>query len=445
MTEVTKTINSMESNHDTFGHRFEMKQLLGRGASGEVHLAFDTYAQREVAIKMNRLNLFEDPVSGNRNRKMWLNEARLAGKLKHPFIVQLFEAGATDEFNYIVMEYMAGGSLKQFTSPENLLPINKLIDILYKVCNALDFATKMGVLHRDIKPANVLLGADGEVKISDFGAAFSIESDLTQVDMVGTLPFVAPEHFRKALPSQQNDIYAVGVMAYQLLTGRYPFTAKSPEDLIYQKLHEEVMSLEGWRDDIPQALRFAVHRAMHPNRELRYTTWRAFFDDLVAALPQISSDEAVEKTSRFDSTRFNTMRKFKFFAEFTDIEIWETLGISRPLSMGSGKVIIQEGKVGNNLFVITKGEVVVTKNGKEINRMGVGDCFGEIGYLDETRHLRSSSVTSAIPLELIEIEGKSLRHASEGLQFRFAKALLRLMVEQMRNTDELIFSMMSIE
>ena len=431
----------MESKNDTFRHRFEMKQLLGRGSSGEVHLAFDTYAQRDVAIKMNRLNLFDDPVAGNRNRKMWLNETRIAGKLKHPFIVEIYEAGSTDEFNYIVMEYMAGGSLKQFTAPDKLLPINKLIDILYKVCNALDFATKMGVLHRDIKPANVLLGADGEVKITDFGAAFSVESDLTQVDMVGTLPFVAPEHFRKALPSQQNDIYAVGVMAYQLLTGRYPFTAKSPEDLIYQKLNEEVLSLESWRSDIPMALRFAVHRAMHPDRELRYTNWRAFFDDLVAALPQI----AIPEDSRFDSTRFNFMRKMKFFADFSDTEIWETLDISRNLTMGTGKTIIEEGKIGNNLFIIISGEVVVSKNGKEINRMKEGECFGEIGYLDEVRHLRSSSVTATTALELIEIEGKSLRKASDSLQSRFSKTLLIQLVAQMRNTDQLLFSMMGIE
>ena len=431
----------MDSKNDTFRHRFEIKRLLGRGASGEVHQAFDTYAQRDVAIKMNRLNLFEDPVAGNRNRKMWLNETRLAGKLHHPFIVQIYEAGSTDEFNYIVMEYMAGGSLKQFTAPDKLLPINRLIDILYKVCNALDFATKMGILHRDVKPANVLLGADGDVKISDFGAAFTAESDLTQVDMVGTLPFVAPEHFRRALPSQQNDIYAVGVMAYQLLTGRYPFTARSPEDLIYQKLNEEVMSLESWRSDIPMALRFAVHRAMHPDRELRYTNWRAFFDDLVAALPQI----AIPEDSRFDSTRFNFMRKFNFFADFSDTEIWETLDISRTLTMGTGKTIIEEGKLGNNLFIITSGEVVVSKNGKELNRMKSGDCFGEIGYLDEVRHLRSSSVTATTALELIEIEGKSLRLASDGLQSRFSKALLTLMVAQMRNTDQLLFSMMGIE
>lgn len=431
----------MESKNDTFRHRFEMKQILGRGSSGEVHLAFDTYAQRDVAIKMNRLNLYDDPVAGNRNRKMWLNETRIAGKLKHPFIVEIYEAGSTDEFNYIVMEYMAGGSLKQFTAPDKLLPINKLIDILYKVCNALDFATKMGVLHRDIKPANVLLGADGDVKITDFGAAFSVESDLTQVDMIGTLPFVAPEYFRKALPSQQNDIYAVGVMAYQLLTGRYPFTAKSPEDLIYQKLNEEVMSLESWRSDIPMALRFAVHRAMHPDRELRYNNWRAFFDDLVAALPQI----AIPEDSRFDSTRFNFMRKMKFFADFADTEIWETLDISRTLSMGTGKTIIEEGKMGNNLFVIISGEVVVSKNGKEINRMKAGECFGEIGYLDETRHLRSSSVTATTALELIEIEGKSLRKASDSLQSKFSKTLLIQLVAQMRNTDQLLFSMMGIE
>ena len=431
----------MDSNQDTFGHRFELKKILGRGASGEVHLAFDTYAQRDVAIKINRLNLFEDEVAGKRNRKMWLNEARLAGKLNHPFIVQIYEAGSTDEFNYIVMEYMNGGSLKQFTAADKLLPVNRVIDILYKVCNALDFATKMGVLHRDIKPANVLLGADGEVKISDFGAAFSSESDLTQVDMIGTLPFVAPEHFRKALPSQQNDIYAVGVMAYQLLTGRYPFTAKSPADLIYQKLNEEALSLESWRSDIPQALRFAVHRAMHPDRELRYTSWNAFFDDLKAALPQME----LQDDSRSDSTRFDSMRQMKFFAEFSDAEIWETVNISRPLTMGTGKTIVEEGRVGNNLFIITRGEVVVSKNGKEINRMGEGNCFGEIGYLDEIKHQRSSSITATTALELIEIEGKSLRRASDALQSRFSKALLTLMVAQMRNTDQLIFSMMGID
>lgn len=440
--DATANKSQSEGGDDTFRHRFELKQILGRGASGEVHLAFDTYAQRDVAIKINRVSWFEDPVAGHRNRRMWMNEARLAGKLQHPFIVQIYEAGSTDEFNYIVMEYMSGGSLKKFTTTDNLLPSFKVIDILCKVCNALEFATKMGVLHRDIKPANVLLGSDGTVKITDFGASFSAESDMTQVDMIGTLPFVAPEHFRKALPSLQNDIYAVGVMAFQLLTGRYPFTAKSPEDLIYQKLNEESLTLENWRSDIPMALRFAVHRAMHPDREVRYNSWRAFFDDLVTAMPQAALP--VDEES-FDSRRFNRMRKLKFFADFSDTEIWEVVSISRTLTMGTGKTIIEEGKIGNNLFIIAEGEVVVSKNGTEINRMRDGECFGEIGYLDEVRHMRTSSVIATSALELIEIEGKSLRKASDSLQSRFSKALLIQLVAQMRNTDQKLFAMMGIE
>lgn len=432
----------MDSQKDTFRHRFEMKKILGQGASGEVHLAFDTYAQRDVAIKINKLTYFEDPKLGNRNRRMWLNETRFAGKLQHPFIVQIFEAGATDEFNYIVMEYMAGGSLKRFTTPDNLLPINRVIDILYKVCIALDFATKMGVLHRDIKPANVLLGADeNTVKISDFGAAYNTISDLTQVDMVGTLPFMAPEHFRQARPTQQSDIYAVGVMAYQLLTGRYPFTAKSQEDLIYQKLNEEVLSLESWRSDIPQALRFAVHRAMHQDRETRYTSWQGLYEDLAAALPQV----ALPDEDRFDIARFNAMRKQPFFANFLDTEIWEALGISRSLNMGTGKTVVQQGEAGGNLYIIVSGEVVVIKSGKEINRMRDGECFGNIAYQDEVLHVHSATVTVAKAISVIEIEGKSLREASDSLQARFSNALLGIMVTQLRKADQRILTMMCIE
>jgi serine/threonine protein kinase len=432
----------MDSPTETFRHRFEIKKVLGRGASGEVHLAFDTYAQRDVAIKINRQNFFEDTKLGNRNRRMWLNEARLAGKLQHPFIVQIFEAGATDDFNYIVMEYMAGGSLKRFTTPDNLLPISRVIDILYKVCNALDFATKMGVLHRDIKPANVLLGADeNTVKISDFGAAYNADSDLTQVDLVGTLPFMAPEHFRQARPTLQSDIYAVGVMAYQLLTGRYPFTAKSQEDLIYQKLNEEVLSLESWRSDIPQALRFAVHRAMHQDREMRYTSWQGLYEDLAAALPQV----AVPNDARFDIARFNFMRKLHFFSDFLDTEIWETLGISRSLSMGTGKTVVQQGEAGGNLYLITSGEVVIIKNGTEINRMGAGDCFGDIAYQSEVLHVHSATVTVAKSIDVIEIDSRLLREASDSLQARFSNALLSLMVAQLRKADQRILSMMCIE
>lgn len=423
---------------DSFRHRFELRKELGRGATGEVHLAFDTYLQKEVALKLTRTGFLDDPLESLRNRKMWLNETRLAGKLKHPFIVEIFEACSTDEFDYLVMEYVPGGTLKQHISFDNLLPLNRLIDILYKICNALDYSHKMGVLHRDIKPSNVLLGENNVVKLSDFGAAFLFNSDTTQVDMVGTLPFMPPEQFMQARPTMQSDVYAVGVMAYQLLTGMLPFTAKSSDEMIYQKLHEDALPLENRRADIPQALRFAVHRAMHREREMRYASWKAFCDDLAAALPTVNRPEEV----RFDSARFDLLRNLSFFANFTDNEVWETVGISLWQERKAKDCIVREGETGSSFFIIVHGEASVTKNEVELTRMTVGSCFGEIGYLDEARHARLATVTAVSNLSLIKIEGESLRHTSDGLQASFARAFLNLMITRIRDTDRRLLSIL---
>ena len=338
----------MVSKTENFRTRFDMKTELGKGATGVVYLAYDNFLQKVVALKLTQLSLFEDNEDGSRNRRMWLNETRLAGKLTHPFIVHVIEYGNSDEFDYLVMEYVSGGTLKQYTTPDKLLPLNRLIDILYKVCNALDYANKMGVLHRDIKPSNVLLGGDNGVKIADFGSAFLLNSELTQIDTVGTLPFMAPEHFRQSRPTIQSDIYAVGVMAYQLLTGTLPFNATSKDALIYQKLHGEAVPLEKRRLDIPQPLRFAVHRAMHPDKELRYTTWKEFCDDLAAAIPQVARPDEV----RFDSSLFNIIRNHSFFSNFSDIEVWETVGISRWQQRKPDEHIVNEGEVSSSFYII---------------------------------------------------------------------------------------------
>ena len=436
--EATETQTQVINQSENFRHRFEMRKELGRGATSEVHLAFDIYSQREVALKLTRPGLFTDPKESSRNRKMWLNETRLAGKLQHPFIVQIYEACSTDEFDYLVMEYVPGGTLKPYTSFDNLLPLHRLIDILYKVCNALDYSHKMGILHRDIKPSNVLLGDNNSVKVSDFGAAFLFNSDTTQVDTVGTLPFMPPEQFMQARPTMQSDVYAVGVMAYQLLTGMLPFTAKSHDEMIYQKLHEDALPLEKRRLDIPQALRFAVHRAMHRDKDMRYSSWKSFCDDLAAALPGMETPEEI----RFDSAHFDTLRNLAFFANFTDNEIWETVGLSQWQDKNTGECIVREGENSSSLFLIVNGEASVTKSDVELTRMQPGSCFGEIAYLDEARHTRLATVTALTDMQLIMIEGESLKHASDGLQASFAKAFLNLMIARIKDTDRRLLSIL---
>ncbi len=428
----------MTNPTDHFRHRFEMRKALGRGASSEVHLAFDTYLQREVALKLTRSGYLDNPQERVRNRKMWLNETRLAGKLKHPFIVEVYEACSTPDFDYLVMEYVPGETLKKHTSFDNLLPIPRLVDILYKVCNALDYSNTMGILHRDIKPSNVLFGTDNLIKVSDFGAAFLLNSDTTQVDMVGTLPFMPPEQFMQARPSIQSDMYAVGVMAYQLLTGALPFNAKTYDEMIYQKLHEDALPLEKRRLDIPQALRFAVHRAMHRDADMRYRSWKGLCDDLAAALPTLEKRPEIS----FDCSRFDVLRNLLFFSHFTDNEIWETVGISEWQNAASGQAIVEEGAVGSSFFILIDGEAKVLKNDIELTRMHGGSCFGEIAYLDETRHTRMATVQAITPLRLIMIEGTALQQASDGLQAAFAKGFLNLMISRIGETDRRLLSVL---
>ena len=416
-----------------FRSRFEIRKELGKGGMGEVHLAYDAFHQREVAIKIAKLQLMEDPEVGARAKKMWLNETRLAGKLRHPYIVEIYEAGVAKDFGYIVMEYVAGDTLRPHTRAGKLLPVETVIEILYKVCNALDYAHRIGLLHRDIKPANIMLAADGTVKVMDFGTAYFTQADETQVFDVGTLPYMPPEHFKKRPPTVQSDIYAVGVMAYQLLSGTLPFNANSFQEMIHEKLHESFVPLETRRKDLPPEVRFAVHRAIHPEPEIRYTAWQAFCDDLALALPaQAERSREVD----FETARFDTLRKLPFFANFADAQLWETIQISAWRDVPEATTIFEMGDPSGSIYVLAKGDVVVLRDGVTLNRLGPGECFGELAYLDEQKPVRSASVRSRTALVLVEIDTESLKQASEALQAAFTHAFMQVMVRRIRHADK---------
>ncbi len=414
-----------------FSGRFEFRRELGRGGMGEVHLARDSFHQRDVALKLARLRAMEDAEDGQRLRRMWLNETRLAGRLHHPHIVAIHEAGVAGEFGYLVMEYVDGVTLRHHVARDRLLPFQSVIEIIYKVCSALDYANRQGLLHRDIKPANVMLSADGTVKVADFGTAYFTEADETQVFDVGTLPFMPPEHFKRRAPTLQSDIYAVGVMAYQLLTGTLPFEAGSHESLIYQKLYGDFIPLEQRRRDIPPDLRFAVHRAMHKDVEVRYRAWSDFAGALALAQPELE----LPREMQFDSARFKVLRELAFFSGFADEQLWETVHISTWLYRAGGEDVFVEGSAGHNIHVITSGEVAVLRDGVELNRLRTGECFGEIGFLDEGVHTRTATVRAVSGTVLLEIDAAALRQASAGLQAVFARAFMRVMVGRVKQAD----------
>ncbi len=437
-------MTSTETPHDQFSDlciaeelsaRYKILKTIGKGGCGVVYLAYDQFEDRQVAIKVAQLEDTEN--GGGKLHKLWMNEIRLSGQLKHPFIVNTYEAGLIKAGGYIVMEYLSGGTLKPFTQPDNLLPVERVVEIIFKVCKALEYVYSIGILHRDIKPGNILLDQNGDIKVSDFGACYQSSGEDTQVLGVGTFNYVPPEQFRNASPNAQFDIYATGLMAYQLLTGHLPFTGKTSESLIYQKLYVDPPPLSEWRKDIPARLSEVILRAIARDPAQRYSEWKAFGDDLEGAL----STSPKYKEIASDSSKYASLSKLDFFSEFDQKELWETIQISTRMLYKPGEPIVSEGEVGTSIYVIIVGEADVLKGGAKINQMNTGSCFGEIAYLDKVAKTRTASVVATTMLVALCIDGERLRQSSDGLQARFSSAFLRAMLSKIAQSDNRFIAM----
>ncbi len=206
---------------DKIGGKYEIIRKLGEGATSTVYLAYDPFADREVAVKLIFPDILKDPERGKLYRHLLINEASLAGRLVHPHIVQIYDAVIGEDESYIVMEYVPGGTLERYCSQDALLPVGRVVEIVFKCTRALEYANRLGITHRDIKPANILLtemdAADelaergGDIKISDFGACIQTDDDTrTQVLGVGSPAYMSPQQVREQVLNHQTDIYSLG-------------------------------------------------------------------------------------------------------------------------------------------------------------------------------------------------------------------------------------------
>ena len=191
-----------------------------------VYRAVDAFKRRQVAIKQLHAHLLRQPEQAERYRKLLRNEVMLTARLRHPNIVRLLDADEHAAQPYLVLEYVAGQPLSAFASADTLLPLAQVLDIAYKCCNALEHAQREGLVHRDIKPANVLLSEQGEVKLTDFGAALAVRSDATQLaGLVGSPSYMSPEQVQEQDLGHHSDMFSLAVVVYELLTGRRPLMA----------------------------------------------------------------------------------------------------------------------------------------------------------------------------------------------------------------------------
>ena len=407
--------------------KFEIIREIGKGATSTVYQAYDPFQSRQVAIKVVYQEALGDKEHGRRYRKLFVTEASLAGKLSHPHIAAIYDAVAGDDLSYIVMEYVEGTTLEQYTRYDRLLPVQKIVEICYKCARALDYAAKEGVIHRDIKPANILITGESDIKISDFGAALTLAAQTTQVSGVGSPAYMSPEQVREQSLTHQTDIFSLGVVMYQLLTGRLPFQGTNNYSMIYQIMNSEPTRPSHFRDDLAPRIEAIVMRALQKDTAERYSTWEEFAHDLVVAL---GADHKLENGFA-ESEKFDTVRHLEFFRRFSDVELWEVLRLAGWRRLPRDAVLIREGDIGSSFFILVSGEVKVAKHDRLLNVLKVGECFGEMAYLGKHRFQRTASVVSLTEIVLLEIRAEMLIKASELCRHHFHGAFLELLVDRL--------------
>ena len=407
--------------------KYEILSELGTGATSTVYLAVDPFSGHQVAIKLFDLKHLQNTNTAKVFRKLLMTEASLAGKLSHPHIVKILDAALEDDVNYMVMEYVAGSTLEQYAEVDNLLPISTIASIAYKCCKALEYAQHQGVIHRDIKPANILYYGESDIKISDFGAATLVGSQTTQVSGIGSPAYMSPEQVKEQKVSHQTDIYSLGVTLYKLLTGKLPFDASNNHSMIYHIINIDPPAPSSYRPEMPAELDNIVLRAMEKDVAKRYQTWEQFAQDLV----NFTSHVAPTQDEIFDTEKFGILRDLAFFKNFSDVELWEALRISRWSKVSANQPILRDGETGCCFYIIAQGSVRVSKNSRLFNLLHHGDCFGEMAHLLDRNFKRSTDVIAKTDVVLIEIAPDILMHATTDCRFQFGDAFLRMLMKRL--------------
>ena len=406
--------------------KYDIQKMLGKGATGTVYLAKDTFSGKEVALKTIEPEVFRDPEFGTVYRSQFLNEASLAGKLKHPYIVAILDAVVQEDSGHIAMELVTGGDLTPYTKPGKLLPLADVLQIGFKCCGALDYAFREGIVHRDIKPANIMIVQGTDVKIADFGAAYLRKSQAVQTAAMGSPYYMSPEQVAGKEPTFHSDMYSLGVVLYELLTGQRPFMANSLEMLVQKIRDQDPVPPSKLRPDLPKEIDGIILRALGKKPEHRYATWAEFALDLSRLVQKVLPPGTVP-----DSEKYVALKKVAMLSVLSDVEIWELARAGDWSRVPVNQTIVRESTKGRSFYFVGSGQAKVTRQGRLLNMINEGEFFGEMAWIrggDEPRH---ATVDSATELLLAKFRPDALGRMSVGAQLQLTRALVRNLVDRL--------------
>jgi len=412
--------------------KYEIIEEIGRGSMGTVYVANDPFSSRQVAIKVAHPQFINQSEDGERFKKLFFNEAHAASVLNHPNIITLYDADVDQDLCYLVIEYVHDAqTLESYCKPDSLLPLREVVGIIYNSAKALDYAHRQGIIHRDIKPSNILLTQDRDIRLSDFSIAMVDRQDAktTQFDgFMGSPLYMSPEQINVGTISSNTDLFSLGVVMYELLTGHNPFKAENLVAIANKICREEPASLNEFRNDLPEGLDNILNRMLKKNPDKRYSNGL----NLAADLALIYDD--LDKVDNKDALRekFEILENIGFLKGFTDADIWDLVRASIWQTYSAGTTIIGEGELDNSFYILLSGVVSIKKGGQHIGNLQEGDCFGEMGYLSQIK--RTATVESKTEVTLIKVNATTLDRAEEGTQLRFLKAFVGTVIDRLNQT-----------
>ena len=420
--------------------RYEVEGKIGEGAFGIVYKARDPVLDRAVAIKVPSMTLSDDELA---NLIMeFYREARIGAQFRHTNIVTVYDLGVNEhsdqlKMHYLVMEYVAGMTLKEYLAQEGSVPYTEVLQIMFDCCKALDYVHFHKIVHRDIKLGNIMYNPNySMVKLMDFGIADQINFKASKG--VGTLYYMSPEHFKEGAGlTPQTDIFALGAVMYQLITGKPAFQGKDVETVVDNIKNKQPIPIQHYRPDAPQELSDLVNKALEKNPDDRYTSALAFATAIQKLLDkfmegvELDADIPEEKSGRFSSNDdYVFLRDNSWFKDFPPNLIEELVNSGSIQTFDANELIVTEGEIADSFYTIISGSTEVIKNSEVVAHMGPGDSFGELGHVTENSR-RTASVRTTDVTKVLNVSTDTLENLSCESQAMLYKGFLKTTIERL--------------
>jgi len=400
-----------------------------------VYLAKDPFIDRLVAIKTATNSTAPyNSLDPDQFQELFFREAQASGKLMHPNIVSVYDVSVENDNYYLIMEYVDGSTLKGYCREKNLLPIDKVIEIVFQCAKALDYAHQNQVIHRDIKPGNILISTDWHAKVSDFGIATvkGMSEPPLNSSFTGSVSYISPEQLEKKPLTPQSDLFSLGVVMYELLTGNKPFEADTHFATLFKIQNNPVEPVKTYRYEIPDALEQIVMRALEKDPSKRYRNGLQLAADLSTYFDQL---RFLDQEINFEE-KFNALTKIKFFREFSASELAEVIRSTQWIRYDADSTIITEGEIEDCFYIIITGRVRVLKQGKTLTLLDQGECFGEMAYLGKTR--RTATIEALSDTILMKLNSSVIDQTSISTQHRFYRQFSKTLIDRLIRASEML-------